>query len=682
MLIEIGLMFGAYFGAKVYEKYKKEKAYEPVKEQKTDVEDPDSEFTDLPAAPGPGEEADDPVKFNEQYAKVSLASMGLFGLGKLFPPLIPLGLASYIYGAIPYIKDVEDKLVRDRQVNVDVLFFIADVLTLAVSRYVAAGFGLFLRYSGKTGVERAKDHSRKMITDVFSQLPQKVWVLTDNVEVEIPLDDVKANDTVLVDPGSVIPVDGLVTEGMASVDQQALTGEAQPAEKEPGDHVYANTIVLTGRIHIRVEKSGEETTASKISRILAHATDFKSKVQLKGEEWADKSTLPMTVASALVLPVIGPVNTAVFINSHMGNRIRLVSPLETLGHVTMAAHKGVLVKDGRALEGLHEVDTILFDKTGTLTTGEPEVTKIISRSHYTGDQILCFAASAEDKQTHPVARAILKKAGEANLTIQTVHDSKYQIGYGITVLTEDKVIKVGSIRFITSEGIPIPETMEEVIEASHEKGNTLIMVAVDNQVEGVIELQPRVRPEAKEIIGQLRRFGIGHIAIVSGDHRHPTQKLAEDLGADGYYHNVLPEAKAEIVGQLQKEKKNVCFVGDGINDAIAMKQADVSISLAGATTIATDVAEIIFMDGGLACLCDVFNISKELDGNLKKDLKLTIAPGIINLGNAFIFHFGIMSSLLINASFSMAGMKNVLKSPKAPKRIELREQAVAEKKGS
>ncbi len=332
----------------------------------------------------------------------------------------------------------------------------------------------------------------------------------------------------------------------------------------------------------------------------------------------------------------------------------------------MAAHKGVLVKDGRALESLCEVDTILFDKTGTLTTGEPEVTRIISRNSYTEDQILCFAASAEEKQTHPIARAILKKAEEAGVTVRRIDESNYRIGYGVTVQMEEKVIKVGGVRFIASEGIPIPDAMEEIVEASDKKGNTLIMAAVDNQVEGVIELRPRVRPEAGEIIDRLRPNGVKHIAIVSGDHEHPTRKLAEDLGADGYYHNVLPEAKADIVDQLRKEKRTVCFVGDGINDAIAMKQADVSISLAGAATIATDVAEIIFMDGGLVCLYDLFDISKKLDGKLKRGLKLTVAPGIINLGNAFLFHFGIMSSLIINVGFSMAAMASAMKSLEAP----------------
>jgi heavy metal translocating P-type ATPase len=700
MFKEVGLMFVTYLGVRVYERNKKKAKKEKKQKfeirlfQKPSMERTDSQttrepdpldykhYTDMSVVTNSQTiGAPDSLKGYKHYTNMSVVTMGIFGLGKFFPPLVPIGIATYIYTAIPYMRDVEKQLVKERKVNVDVLFFMADALTLGINQYFTAGFGLYLRHSAKMGVEKAKNHSKKMITDVFNQLPQMVWILKDNVEIEVPLTDVKADDTVVVNTGGVIPVDGLIMKGMASVDQQALTGESQPAEKGVGDYVYANTIILTGRIYIKVEKSGTDTTASKISQILVHSTDFKSKVQLKGEEWADMSTFPMVVISVLTLPLIGPENTVVFINSHMGSRIRLLAPLATLKHITMAAHKGILVKDGRSLENLWKVDTIVFDKTGTLTTGEPEVIRTIPCGHYKENEILSLAAMAEGKQTHPIAMAIIKKAEEAHLVWQEIHDSKYQIGYGITVFLDNKKIRVGSIRFITGEGITLPENIKEITESSHENGNTIILVAIDNQVGGAIELQPQVRPEAKEIISQLRQRGIKHIAIVSGDHSHPTQKLAKELGMDEYFYDILPEEKAKIVEQLQKQNRTVCFVGDGINDTIAMKQANVSISLAGATTIATDVAEIIFMDGSLFYISDLFDISNKLNASLKRSLKLTVAPGIINLGSAFFFHFGIMTSLIINVGFSVVGIVNVMKPSKTSQELKaLKEKALKEKR--
>lgn len=664
MIIEI--MFGTYLGIRLYEKYKKKQ------EQKREVEvEPESgtkdtaNLTNSQTTLESEAKTNSPVKQYKHFANMSLLTMVLFGLRKIFPIFGPLGAVSYIYTAVPYMRDVEKSLVKNRKVNVDVLFFTADVLTLSVGQYFTAGFGLWMMHSGKEGVEKARDNSQKMITGIFEQLPQKVWVLMDNVEVEIPLKDVKSNDTLMVSAGGLIPVDGVITVGMASIDQRALTGEAQPAEKEVGDYVYANTIVITGRIHIRVEKSGEDTTAAKISSLILHSTDFKSRVQLKGEEWADKATLPMLLTAGISLPTFGPVTTAVFINSHIGNRIRFLAPLGTLKHISMAANNGILVKDGRALEGLCQVDTLIFDKTGTLTTDEPEVKRIVTCNSYKKNEILGFAAAAERKLTHPIARAILKKAEETNLTVQDVHDSQYRIGYGITVFIENKTIKVGSIRFMTGEGIVIPENIKKVTADSHEKGNTLVLVAVDNQIGGVIELEPQVRPEAKKIISRLRQQGVKHMAIVSGDHCHPTQKLAEELGMDEYFYDILPEEKSRIVEQLQQENRTVCFIGDGINDAIAMKKANVSISLTGATAIATDVAEVILMDGSLCYLDTLFDISKKLGDNLKKSLKLTVTPGLINLAGAFLFQYGILTSLVVNLTFSGIAIADVMKPLKA-----------------
>ncbi len=658
MFIEVGIMFAAYFGVRIYERYK-------------DIKEPGKETLNIEPSKDIAKDSlgDDDINGSnhelQHYHKAGLASMGVSFLREsVFPVLAPFSLGLYIYTAMPYMKRVEDSLAKDRKVNVDVLFFLADALTLGASQYFTASLGVWLMNAGKMSVEMAKDQSGKSIIDVFDQLPQKVWVLMDNVEVEFPLKNIKINDIVVANTGEKIPVDGIVTEGMATVDQHTLTGESQPAEKTVGDRVFAGTIVFAGRICIKVEKSGEDTTFSKIRQILTNSTDFKTGVQLKGEKWADNSTLPMLGASCLMLPFTGPVTTAVFINSHIGNRIRVLAPMVTLNHITAASEKGILIKDGRAIESLSEIDTILFDKTGTLTTEVPKIGDINLYDNYKEEEILCFAAVAEHKFTHPIATAIRKKFEEINLLLPDMDDLQYKIGYGITVIMNGTVLRVGSMRFMMEEKITIPSKVSDIQNRAHRKGNSLIYVAVNDKISGSIELKPQVRTEVREIISGLRSYGIEHIAIVSGDHRGPTEKLAKELDMDDYYYDILPEKKAEIVEKLQKEGRSVCYIGDGINDAIAMKKANVSISLSGAASIATDTAEVVLMDGSLSHLYNLFDISKRLHGKLKKCLAYTIAPGVANFSGAFIFHYSILTSMLVNAGFGIVAMKDAMLPPK------------------
>jgi Cu2+-exporting ATPase len=274
---------------------------------------------------------------------------------------------------------------------------------------------------------------------------------------------------------------------------------------------------------------------------------------------------------------------------------------------------------------------------------------------------LIYAAAAERYVAHPIAKAIFKKAEETHCTIPLVTDkSKYHIGYGITVNleTEDKVIRVGSTRFMLSEGLSIPNEIEVAEKQAHIEGHSLVIVAINRQIGGAIVLQTVLRPEVTKILKRLRQLGVKHLAIVSGDHEQPTKQLAESLGMDSYYYNVTPENKADIVEQLQKTGKSICFVGDGINDAIAMKKANVSISIHGATSIATDVAEVVLMDGTLSHLADIFEISKNLESNLQNSLKLSIAPGIINIGGFFLLDFGILTAFLVNGAFFFLAVGN------------------------
>jgi Cu2+-exporting ATPase len=355
---------------------------------------------------------------------------------------------------------------------------------------------------------------------------------------------------------------------------------------------------------------------------------------------------------------MGPAGAVAVLNSDFGTGIRMAAPLAMLSSLALCAGKGILVKDGRALELMNEVDTVLFDKTGTLTRERPEVGRVIASEGYDPEEILGYAAAAERKFHHPIALAILHKARELGLELPATDETQYKVGYGITVQVGGQTIRVGSKRFMEMEGIELTPEARDALDAAHREGFTMVMVGVDDRLGGAIELQAAVRPEVREIIAGLRARGVKHIAIISGDHEAPTRKLAESLGMDRYFAQVLPADKADYVERLQKEGRKVCFVGDGINDSIALKKANVSISLRGASSIATDTAHIVFLEEGLAKLCELRDVARALDHNVKRSWTMILAPNIACIVGVFTMGFGIMASVVTNNVAALAALAN------------------------
>jgi heavy metal translocating P-type ATPase len=464
----------------------------------------------------------------------------------------------------------------------------------------------------------------------------------------------------VVNTGEVVPVDGFIKEGMAMIDQHALTGESTPAERGIGDRVFASTLLVAGEIRVGVETSGSETASAQIGQILRATAGYKMSTQHKGERLADKAAIPTLGVGALAMATMGPIGAVAVLNSDLGTGIRMAAPLAMLSSLSLCASKGILVKDGRALEKMNQVDTVLFDKTGTLTREQPAVGRVIAACGWDPARILAFAAAAERKFHHPIALAILHKADELGLSPLPTDDTQYKVGYGISVRILGYAVRVGSRRFLESEGIELSTELRAALDEAHGEGHTMVLVAVQDQIAGAIELRAAVRPEVRQVIAELRRFGIRQIAIVSGDHEAPTRRLAESLGMDRYFAQVLPADKAEYVEKLQKEGRKVCFVGDGINDSIALKKADVSISLRGASSLATDTAQVVFLEGGLSRLCELREIARNLDRNVSRSWSMIVAPNVANVIGVFTMGFGIMSSVVTNNVSALAALANGL----------------------
>ncbi|NDC53579.1 MAG: heavy metal translocating P-type ATPase [Planctomycetia bacterium] len=589
-------------------------------------------------------------------ASLPLAAAAQFA----FPPLMPAAALLFAYTSIPTFLSARDLLFKERRIGCDVLDAIVVIGCLSTLQILPGAVLIWCLALGRTLVKRTEDRSKRMLLNVFGKQPRFVWVVHGGVEVRIPMHELKQGDVIVVNTGDVMPVDGVIAEGFAMIDQHALTGESTPAEKGPGDRVFASTVLVAGKVFVAVEHSGTETASAKIGKILADTAGYKLARQHAGERLADTAALPMIGLGALGFATLGPAGAVAIVNCDLGTGIRMAAPLAMLSSLALCASKGILIKDGRALDLMSEIDTVLFDKTGTLTRERPEVGTIHACAPWSADEILRFAAAAEQKFHHPIALAILHAAADRGLELAPVEESEFKVGFGITVKVDGRVIRVGSRRFIEMEGIAIDDGVAAALDRAHALANTMVLVAVDDALGGAIELQAAIRPEVAEIVKGLRDRGIKHLAIISGDHEAPTRRLAEQLGMDRYFAQVLPADKADYVAKLQAEGRKVCFVGDGINDSIALKKANVSISLRGASTIATDTAHIVFLDEGLAHLCDLRDISQNLHRNVRRSWHMIVAPNAVCVAGVFTMGFGIFASVFFNNVTALAAAANGL----------------------
>jgi heavy metal translocating P-type ATPase len=547
-----------------------------------------------------------------------------------------------------------------RRLGVDVLDSIVVLGCLASLQVFPGAILAWCLAFGRFLVRRTEDSSKKLLLGAFGKQPRYVWLVKDGMEIRMPLDRLEKGDTVVVHTGEVVPVDGIIVDGLAMIDQHALTGESTPAEKGVGDRVFASTVMVAGKMHVAVEKSGSATATAQIAQILNDTAGYKLASQHRGEQLADKAVIPTLAVGALAWATIGSQGAVAALNSDLGTGIRMAAPLGMLSTLALCAQKGILVKDGRALDLLREIDTVLFDKTGTLTRERPEIGRTIGANGFNPLQILRFAAAAERRFHHPIALAILQKAREQGVRLPPNDAAQYKVGYGITVRIDGRRVRVGSRRFIEMEGIPLTREIETALDEAHREGHTMVMVAVGDRLGGALELRASLRPEVRDIVQGLRERGIKHIAIISGDHEAPTRKLAEELGMDRYFAQVLPADKADYVERLQREGRKVCFVGDGINDAIALKKANVSISLRGATSIATDTAHVVFMEQGLGKLCELQDIARDLERNVRNSWIMILVPNIACILGVFTLGFGIGASVVTNNVAALGALANGL----------------------
>jgi heavy metal translocating P-type ATPase len=594
----------------------------------------------------------------DRYLQVAAASVAAATLGTLFfPPLKLVSGGIILYAAWPAFKGAISDLFQRRKITVRHLDSVSLIGLIAGGYFLICSLTVTIFHASAKMMLKTEDRSRRLLANMFGEQPLTVWVIVEGREIEIPFEQLAAGATLVISAGQMIPIDGVVTAGTAAVDQHVLTGEAQPAEKQPGDKVFAATVILAGRIEVGVEKTGAETAAAQIRNVLANTTDFRNAIQTRWRDVADKSVLPTLGIAGLGLYFLGPASALAVVNSNYVAVMKVASPLAMLNFLQRASLAGILIKDGRALEAVSKIDTVVFDKTGTLTETQPQVGEIYTWGDASTDEVLTYAAAVEARQSHPIAAAIVLAARQRNLALPGLENARYEMGYGIQARSNGRLIRVGSARYMAMEGIPLPPDFEDRRAKLQEQGASVVFVAFNDKLAGAIELRPTLRPEAKQVIEELRARGLT-VYIISGDHVAPTRALASELGVDHFLAEVLPQDKSAKVELLQKEGRRVCFVGDGINDAIALKTASVSVSLRGASTLATDTAQIILMDESLRQLAQLFEIGNEYNANLKTLMSTTFGPGLISLAAVFLLGAGNATALTLFNLSMIAGLVN------------------------
>ena len=507
---------------------------------------------------------------------------------------------------------------------------------------------VFIALVGECLEALAFDRAQRAIHKLLDLRPRIARVVRDGQEVEIPADGVAVGDVLVVRPGERIAADGTVSVGRSAVDQAVLTGEGMPVDKGPGDPVYTGTVNQFGRLEFRAEKVGTETTLGQVIRLLNEAQKRKAPLERAADRyarlflpavltaatlvflWTNAATLwslARTGALSARLDVL-PTLAVLVVACPCG--LVLATPAAVLAATARLARRGVLVKGGAALERLAAVNTLAFDKTGTLTEGRPELGDRIALDPWSEDALLRMAAAAEHASEHPLARLLVAEARQRSLDLPDTDDFQAQPGAGVSALvreregdTPPRPVLVGNLRLFRERDVAIPHEVERALHTLDESGQTALLVAVDGQVIGAIGARDRVRPEAHDVVHDLKHLGLKDLTILTGDRPAPARAVAKKVHLKQVEAELTPSAKAEWVHQRKHEGRVVAMVGDGINDAPALAMADVGIALGGVgTDIAAEAGSIVLMGDPLEPLLDAVRLSRQTVRVIRQNILL------------------------------------------------------------
>lgn len=618
----------------------------------------------------------DKVEVPEVYLKNSGREMNRFYWDKLVDQTVvhfvnKIFLPAPLRAGIATVRSVKYivqgvKTLAKRKIEVPVLDATAISVSLIRGDYKTAGAVMFLLSMGEILEEWTHKKSVGDLARSLSLNIDKVWLVTDDTEVQVSAAQIKEGDRIRVHMGAVIPFDGIVMEGEALVNQASLTGESLPVRKAAESPAYAGTVVEEGEITLLVKESTGSSKYEKIMTMIEDSEKLKSSLEGKAEHLADRLVPYTFLGTGLTLALTrNTVKALSVLMVDFSCALKLAMPLSVLSAIRESSAHDITVKGGKFLEAVAEADTIVFDKTGTLTKAQPTVVEVIPFDDRSPDELLCIAACLEEHFPHSMATAVVVEAMKRGLVHEELHTKvEYIVAHGISSTINDKKIIIGSHHFVfEDEGAVVPEDKKEQFEQLPEQYSHLYM-AMDGKLVAVICIEDPLRVETAEVIRELKHLGIHKVVMMTGDSDRIAANIAQKAGVDAYYSEVLPEDKANFVEQEKKAGHKVIMVGDGINDSPALSAADVGIAISEGAEIAREIADVTIAADDLREIITLKKISNALMKRIDRNYKV-----IVGFNTALIL-FGVggvlqptMSALLHNTStilISLKSMENLL----------------------
>ena len=574
-----------------------------------------------------------------RIAFVALAAAAVwFRVWEPFPHISVGGILAALIGGYPIFKEAYENIV-ERKMTMELSMTIALLSALAIGEFFTALVITAFVLAAEVLEGLTVGRGRRAIQDLLDFLPRSVFVRRDNEVVEIPAEKLRLGDSVIVKPGGRIPVDGLVLSGRSFVEQAAITGEAMPVEKSPGSTVYAGTINQSGALEVSADKLGRDTTFGRIIEAVERAEKSRAPIQKTADRLAGYLVYFALGAAVLTFIITHNVRSTISVVIVAGAcGIAAGTPLAILGAIGGAAHQGVIVKGGLYLEALAGVDTVLLDKTGTLTFGTPQIREVVPADGFSEREILAAAGIAECKSEHPLAKAIIARATALALPVAEPDHFAYTLGKGITADYQGEEIVVGSRALLVERGLKVilPSNGHGI------GGVSEVYVARGGRVLGTIRIADVLRPEAKSAVAAMREMGLKTV-LLSGDTQEVTALVGRDLGVDQAVGELLPNQKAQWVTELRAKNRKVAMVGDGINDAPALVQANVGVAMGSGTDVARESADVILIGSDLAKFVEALRIARRCHGVIMQNFAGTLVVDSIGVGMAA---FGFLNPLL------------------------------------
>lgn len=550
---------------------------------------------------------------------------------------------------------------RFKTVGIELLVSIAVLGAFWIAELSEAAIVTFLFQFGSFLEQKTMKKTRSAIKALMQVAPSTAWRIDgDNLE-EIGADEVEEGDLLLVKTGGQIAADGIVVQGEGYVNEASITGESEPRHKTVGASLYAGTFLDSGTLRMEATKVGEDTTFARIIALVEEAQDAKSPAERFIDRFARYYTPTVVVMAALIFLLLRNLDTAitVLVLACPGALV-IGAPIANVAGIGRGAQEGVLLKGGDSVHTFAKTDTIVFDKTGTLTVGRPSVGKEIL---YSGkiEQILSLAASAERMADHPLARAIMEYAEQKGLAQWAVLHADPQKGLGLQAQVEGHRVLVGNARLMEGHNIVLPENVRADLEQTQAEGMTAVLIAVDEVLCMLLGISDGIKPDASQSIQELKRAGIRHLVMLTGDNPTTAEAVAHKIGLEEFYGELLPQDKLEWIQSMRREGHVVTFVGDGINDSPALTAADTGIAMGSGTDVAIDSSDVVLIRSDLASITIALKLAKRTVGIMYQNIAIAVGTVIFLMAGLFAGYIHMAVGMLVHEASILAVILNAMR---------------------